>query len=98
MYVLGAQKNRLIDTILLSTHNICFGREVEKLNFQLHTLILIWRTESPFINTSVNSFPYLAAHKPLKVQYTRDSSATSISFRFNDDFHIFHKNPINVQS
>ena len=25
MYVLGAQKNRLIETILLSTHNICFG-------------------------------------------------------------------------
>ena len=23
--VLGAQKNRLIETILLSTHNICFG-------------------------------------------------------------------------
>ena len=24
-YVLGAQKNRLIETVLLSTHNICFG-------------------------------------------------------------------------
>ena len=24
-YVLGAQKNRLIETNLLSTHNICFG-------------------------------------------------------------------------
>ena len=24
-YVLGAQKNRLNETILLSTHNICFG-------------------------------------------------------------------------
>ena len=24
-YVLGAQKNRLIQTVLLSTHNICFG-------------------------------------------------------------------------
>ena len=24
-YVLGAQKNRLIERILLSTHNICFG-------------------------------------------------------------------------
>ena len=23
--VLGAQKNRLIDPVLLSTHNICFG-------------------------------------------------------------------------
>ena len=24
-YVLGAQKNRLIETVLLSTYNICFG-------------------------------------------------------------------------
>ena len=24
-YILGAQKNHLIDTVLLSTHNICFG-------------------------------------------------------------------------
>ena len=23
--VLGAEKNRLIETVLLSTHNICFG-------------------------------------------------------------------------
>ena len=32
-YVLGAQKNRLIETVLLSTHNICFGCEIRKLNF-----------------------------------------------------------------
>ena len=25
---MGAQKNRLIETVLLSTHNICFGREI----------------------------------------------------------------------
>ena len=24
-YLLGAQKNRLIETVLLSPHNICFG-------------------------------------------------------------------------
>ena len=30
-YVLGAQKNRLIETVLLSTHNICFGWEIRKL-------------------------------------------------------------------
>ena len=24
-YVLGAQKNRLIETVLLSTHKVCFG-------------------------------------------------------------------------
>ena len=32
-YVLGAQENRLIETVLLSTHNICFGWEIRKLNF-----------------------------------------------------------------
>ena len=30
-YVLGAQKNRLIEMVLLSTHNICFGCEIRKL-------------------------------------------------------------------
>ena len=38
MYVLGAQKNRLIETILLSTHNMCFGLEIRKLNFR-YTLL-----------------------------------------------------------
>ena len=32
-YVLGAQKNRLIETVLLSTLNICFGLKIRKLFF-----------------------------------------------------------------
>ena len=32
-YVLDAQKNRLIETVLLNTHNICFGWEIRKLFF-----------------------------------------------------------------
>ena len=32
---LGAQKNRLIETVLLSTHNICFGCENIILNSTL---------------------------------------------------------------
>ena len=40
-YVLGAQKNRLIEMVLLSTHNISFGWDIRK-NFQLRTLSLIW--------------------------------------------------------
>ena len=36
--VLGAQKNRLIETVLLSTHNICFGLEIKRLVFQ-YTLL-----------------------------------------------------------
>ena len=27
-FVLGAQKNRFIEMVLLSTHNICFGGEI----------------------------------------------------------------------
>ena len=33
LYVLGAQIDRLIETILLSTHNICFGGEIRKIIF-----------------------------------------------------------------
>ena len=36
-YVLGAQKNRLIETVLLSTHNICFVSDLRKLFFVLHS-------------------------------------------------------------
>ena len=35
---MGAQKNRLIETVLLSTHNICFGLEIKKIIFQ-YTLL-----------------------------------------------------------
>ena len=27
----GTKKNRLTETVLLSTHNICFGQEIRKL-------------------------------------------------------------------
>ena len=37
-YVLGAQKNRLIEMVLLSTHNIPFGLEIIKLRI-LNSLI-----------------------------------------------------------
>ena len=36
--VLGAQKNRLIEMVLLSTHNICFGLEIRKIIFK-YTLL-----------------------------------------------------------
>ena len=31
LYVLVAQKNCLIETVLLSIHNICFGWEIKKI-------------------------------------------------------------------
>ena len=42
-YVLGAQKNRLIETVLLSTHNIWFGWELRKLFFfGTHSYLKSW--------------------------------------------------------
>ena len=38
-HVLGAQKNGLIETVLLSTHNICFWLRNTKNDFLLPTLI-----------------------------------------------------------
>ena len=38
-FVLGAQKSHLIEAVLLSAHNICFGREIRKLIFN-HALFI----------------------------------------------------------
>ena len=38
MCILGAQKNRLNETVLLSTQNTCFGREIRMISFY-HTLL-----------------------------------------------------------
>ena len=32
-YIVGAQKNHLIETVLLNPHNICFGSENKEINF-----------------------------------------------------------------
>ena len=37
-YVLGAQKNRLIETVLLSTYNIYFGSEIT-ISFGTHSYL-----------------------------------------------------------
>ena len=42
-YVLATQKSRLIETVLLSTHNICFEREIRKLFFfGTHFFLKAW--------------------------------------------------------
>ena len=43
--VLGAQKNRLNETILLSTHNICFGWDIRNLFFEY--ALLSWGLGRP---------------------------------------------------
>ena len=52
-YVLGAQKNRLIETVLWSTHNICFGWEIRKSIFWY--ALLIKGLTKPIIYSSINS-------------------------------------------
>ena len=42
MCVLGTQKSRLIETVLLSTHNICFGWEIRKKVFCYTLLSGYW--------------------------------------------------------
>ena len=37
--VLGNRKNRLIETVLLSTHNICFAREIRKISLITHSYL-----------------------------------------------------------
>ena len=53
-YVLGAQKNRLVETVLFRTHNICFGWEIRKLNFRyaILTEVLYTILTSEFIKFS----------------------------------------------
>ena len=36
-YILSAQKNRIIETVLLSTHNTCFGSAIRKIVFDGHS-------------------------------------------------------------
>ena len=43
---MGAQKNHLIETVLSSTHNICFGWEIKKIFFQITHLSGGWYQEN----------------------------------------------------
>ena len=55
-YVLGTQKNRLIVTVLLSTHNIRFGLKIRELIFW-YTLL------SKVLNLISLLVPYRCSHR-----------------------------------
>ena len=55
----GAQKNCLIETILLSTHNICFGREIRKIIFN-YTLLFGGPESHCFVFLSKALYPLLS--------------------------------------
>ena len=50
--IVGAQKSHLIETVLMSTHNICYGTKIRKNNFQVYTII--W---GPKLNYIYNRTP-----------------------------------------
>ena len=47
-FVLGTQKNYLIDTVLLSTQNICFGKEllIRQIVSVTHSYLKAWTEEA----------------------------------------------------
>ena len=55
-FVLGDQKNRLIETVLLGTHSICFGCETRKLlfNYALSSRGLMPRVELFYLGCEKN--------------------------------------------
>ena len=74
-YVLGAQKNHLIEMVLLSTHNICFDSELRNLIFDTQPLkVQFYRVMSPL--GAVQSGTVLFAHAfPAKVICFRHSKS-----------------------
>ena len=58
-YVLGSQKNRLLETVLLSTHNICFGWEARNIYFWYELL-----TKDQIHNITVQLDLKELMHKP----------------------------------
>ena len=54
---MGAQKNRLMETVLLNTHNICFGWETTE-SFFIYTLLSTCTVE-------LFNYIYVSAHEIL---------------------------------
>ena len=79
---MGAQKNRLIEIVLLSTHNICFGSEIRKIIFKCALLagegcIILIRegsicNENPIMTPSINALGFYA------IWQTKDQSVAVI--------------------
>ena len=62
--MLGAKNNCLIETVLLSTHNICFGREIRKLDFDYPLLTKGLEMKHKYSKTYVK--------RPLKNRQNKD--------------------------
>ena len=53
---MGAQMHRLIEVVLLSTHNVCFGQEIRKLIFWYASKVL-------FFNVLILVFSFTLSQK-----------------------------------
>ena len=51
---MGAQKNRLIETVLVSTLNICLGVEIRKIVFQYALVSMMEERDIPQINYGIS--------------------------------------------
>ena len=61
----GGQKNRFIETVLLSTHRICFGREIRKINF-IYALYVCGAQKKRLIETFLSSIHSICLSKEIR--------------------------------
>ena len=64
---MGAQMNRLIETVLLSTHNICFGWEIRK----FINALLFWGMFFLYLYDSISCSTHLNSLYEMSNEYTR---------------------------
>ena len=75
---MGAQKNHLIESVLLRTHNICFGqvkRKKRKLISKYNVCNLIWRPAYPICEEKSILFQQVASC--FKQTLKKDKSASA---------------------
>ena len=69
--VLAAQKNRLIETVLLSTHNIRFGWEIRKLSLFTHSLKACLQLSYISSYSTIKQSVACSHHKIVIIYYVR---------------------------
>ena len=83
---MGAQKNRLIETVLLSTYNISFCWEIRKIIFSCALLSGACLMSSLFILEAKGTFTFL--HVLVYMQFPRHILWNLNSFKFFVDLHV----------
>ena len=82
-FVLGAQRNRLIETVLLSTHNICSGWEIRKLIFTYNCAFLSIKNLFFLLKISKHrEYSQSISYSSLARGYKTFSCSTQLSMKF----------------